>query len=1363
MGLIGKEIVQSRIWIDPNPTPPPNLNYKYTYPKTVFDAVRKDMNDENSPTLSQMIDLIFKELKSKQPIFAAKPANYLMTFAGTAGAVGAVKISQDIPWDPEQQRSDQIPSEKAVGELLMKLGIVNPDGSVDGGEGKKVRWADIIGRPNSYNSLGMNEDGFVIQKAITEAINAINNQIDQNEEDCNTKFITVNKRIDDHNAADNPHGITLDKLGGVSQEALKFHLDAVNPHGINAATIGLDKVNNTSDLDKPISIATQEALDAINKLLDNMTDDLGGLKFVVDIEYVQSTGKLTWIYNDGSEMSLIIPVDGLVDEIRYDKDTKELVVMELGGHQNRVDVSDLFIRYIGSIADNITVEIIGDQITGEQTVKATINPRSITDESMADNSVITRLIMDQSVTTEKIKDLSITTIKYEDGSITTEKLAEAVITNSKLADRSVDGRSLFSSSTPERILAVKDADSNPVWTQVVSEMIANDAVETRNIIKAAVTSDKLADASVITSKIDNDAVTSDKLAINSVTNDKIANGTIAGNKLVENPVFNGVPKISKRPEADSNSNEIPDTRWVRDHTSSIVINNSNLDDRIVDGRVLFSSNMKNRALVVLKANQDPVWGLINNGMMDVDAIDNVNIKNLAITKEKINDKSIEQRHISVKAVHTDHIADDAVTSDKLFKSNMGNRVLAALNDNGNPVYSQVNRAMIEYNAISAMQIEDRSITLAKLESSDVSQRVLGVGLSNTNPEWMQVSNKMIADRAVDGRSLFTSPSENMVLAVSTPGVDPAWLKINGQMLHERVIDRQHIKYGAVYTEHLQEKIIESRHIMDWTIQSNNIAPRAITGIELFTSPVPNRVLAVTTMPYSNPDWLQVTSPMIEDLAITKEKIFQSDHPYRVLGATQAGVPPEYTMITHQFIVDGTIIPNKLVHDFVLFGTPELTVHPKDESDNFQIPSTRWVRRTIASIMKDFNPEILFDTIDSTMIKNHSIDGTKLMTHPYGPRVLGITAANEDVEFILIEEDLIVNGAVTTNKLQRSIHLLGSPTVEIRPAPHASDAAGGGQLIPDCQWVLDRINEASFGGGGGGGSTGPSISIGPIKADTIGDIVDGIITPTAAGPATLKDAITGETFTIGGMSDDTIKGILDGTIEPSPSGTVTISGSGGSSGGGGGTSGGELLPNSIITEYLMDRSVTASKLFTTEFSNRVLAVVDPNTDPQYVKVTKAMLEDSRLIDANRFFTSDKDDVILGIRGKGTNAQWLKISNPMLENDIIKTDQLVDRCVTTEKLANFCITSDKLSMTAIIRSSHIFDGSITTEKIFDKAVENSKIADHTITGDKIAYNTEIPAYTRVTTHTDYERASIRNTVLSPNAPSGGENGLIWFRYI
>lgn len=50
-----------------------------------------------------------------------------------------------------------------------------------------------------------------------------------------------------------------------------------NPHGVTAAQIGLGSVDNTADLDKPIGTATQEALDAINTQLGNISSVLDAI------------------------------------------------------------------------------------------------------------------------------------------------------------------------------------------------------------------------------------------------------------------------------------------------------------------------------------------------------------------------------------------------------------------------------------------------------------------------------------------------------------------------------------------------------------------------------------------------------------------------------------------------------------------------------------------------------------------------------------------------------------------------------------------------------------------------------------------------------------------------------------------------------------------------------------------------------------------------------------------------------------------------------------------------------------------------------------------------------------------------------
>lgn len=63
----------------------------------------------------------------------------------------------------------------------------------------------------------------------------------------------------------------------IINNGLQEHKSAENPHGITKKTIGLDKVDNTSDLDKPISKAVQNALDekADKDEIQAIRDELG--------------------------------------------------------------------------------------------------------------------------------------------------------------------------------------------------------------------------------------------------------------------------------------------------------------------------------------------------------------------------------------------------------------------------------------------------------------------------------------------------------------------------------------------------------------------------------------------------------------------------------------------------------------------------------------------------------------------------------------------------------------------------------------------------------------------------------------------------------------------------------------------------------------------------------------------------------------------------------------------------------------------------------------------------------------------------------------------------------------------------------
>jgi hypothetical protein len=72
-------------------------------------------------------------------------------------------------------------------------------------------------------------------------------------------------------------GDSYKEIGGKDEDLRNqfiIHTSSLNPHNITKEKIGLSYVDNTSDLDKPISIATQEALDSLNSSLTGISVSL---------------------------------------------------------------------------------------------------------------------------------------------------------------------------------------------------------------------------------------------------------------------------------------------------------------------------------------------------------------------------------------------------------------------------------------------------------------------------------------------------------------------------------------------------------------------------------------------------------------------------------------------------------------------------------------------------------------------------------------------------------------------------------------------------------------------------------------------------------------------------------------------------------------------------------------------------------------------------------------------------------------------------------------------------------------------------------------------------------------------------------
>lgn len=163
------------------------------------------------------------------------------------------------------------------------------------------------------NSLEQTIEG--VGQQFTDLNNAFNQHKTSNE----TSFSDVNTLITNHTTASNPHGITPEKIGaaeathshaisqvgGLSDRLTTIESNATtlsstvstlssnfdthtaskeNPHAVTKAQVGLGNVDNTSDANKPVSTATQNALNlkADKTALEALSTTVNGNQSAVD-------------------------------------------------------------------------------------------------------------------------------------------------------------------------------------------------------------------------------------------------------------------------------------------------------------------------------------------------------------------------------------------------------------------------------------------------------------------------------------------------------------------------------------------------------------------------------------------------------------------------------------------------------------------------------------------------------------------------------------------------------------------------------------------------------------------------------------------------------------------------------------------------------------------------------------------------------------------------------------------------------------------------------------------------------------------------------------------------------------------------
>ena len=813
MGIIGREIIQSRVW--PNEIIEKSGNYKEVFPITVMEAVKREIgSEENLLNIIENMERIIANMQLKLP---AKGAEQLVTYGGHSGEVGSIGITTHIRVD--NPSNDFIPTEKAVANYLIDLGFVDDGGNVS--TAQRIRWANIIGRPMVYSTTGQNMDGYMTQKAITDQFNILTNRI--NSIDLGSDVNELSGLISDHIQDQfNPHHVSLAQLGGVSTDNFTAHIENTNnPHQVTKEQLNLGNVDNTSDLNKPISTAVQlkftELEESINLLFDSTE------QFTSINQQLQRLNSHLIDFNNPHQVTLAqlngVSNSSFNDHITNYANPHQVTKTQigLGNVDNTSDLNKPISTATQSAIDDINENI--SDINNDISEINSILDTPFTGEQLADNCITTDKIVDKAITVNKIQDSGnnkvlisnlgevswdkISTNELKDNIITSNKIVNEAITVDKIANANVDSSKLASDlvlyGDPSRltdiedlsinnnnlvtakwvnaqlfdtsriiqsdinntILSTIDSENPPIWSKITHEMLNDFIIEANNIKNLNITELKIANDSISTIKIKNNAITEDKILDNSITTNKIVDNAITSEKIFEAPE-SGLTLIS-----DNTNHPV-----YRRLTNLDV----DLGDQTIPVNKLESIDQPDRILAVISNNSDPIWTKVNSDMLRDKIVDGSKLFTSPVSNRVLAVENMYEDAFYTQ-VNTDMIKDDAVTSDKIA--------------DGSISYDHLSNNLLNSDWIESGNIKDESITANKLFRSEYPNRVLGViGDPYEPPQWVQVDTNMIADEAINGDKLWMSGiTENpyRVIGVTGPDVPPEYLMITGNFIVETSI------------------------------------------------------------------------------------------------------------------------------------------------------------------------------------------------------------------------------------------------------------------------------------------------------------------------------------------------------------------------------------------------------------------------------------------------------------------------------------------------------------------------------------------------------------------------------------------------
>ena len=604
--------------------------------------------------------------------------------------------------------------------------------------------------------------------------------------------------------------------------------------------LGLNNVDNTSDVNKPISIATQTALNDKAPLASpsltgtplsptappgTNSNQIATTAFVASAIAVATIpdattttkGKFKLAGDLGGTADLPIIQNGAVTTTKIASGgNNKVLVTDNAGAVAWIDKDDF-----GVMADQISIEGLGTTaspfkvkdlgIVTNKLAAAAVTPNKIA--LGANNTVLVTDFMGNVVWIDsnafgavadmtsieglgttaspfKVKDLGIITDKLAENAVTTIKIANAAVTTTKIASGGND-KVLVTDNTgvvtwldATAFGAVADMSTIEGAGTTASPFKVKDlGIITAKIADAAVTTAKIADLNVTTSKIADANVTNAKLADLNVTTNKLANAAVTPTKI-----------------ASGGNNKV----LVTDNTGVVAWIDGTAFGAVADmisieGAGTTASPFKVKDLGIITAK-------LADGAVTTDKIADLNV-----TTNKVANNAVETAKIKDLNVTTTKLADAAVTTAKIA-SGGNNKVLVT--DNTGAV------AWIDGAAFGAVAdmttIEGAGTTASPFKVKDLG--IITAKLADNAVTTIKIANAAVTTSKIADSNVTTTKIADANVTNAKLGADA--------VTTDKILD------GTIVVNDLANNAVETAKIKDLNVTTNKLADAAVTTAKI---------------------------------------------------------------------------------------------------------------------------------------------------------------------------------------------------------------------------------------------------------------------------------------------------------------------------------------------------------------------------------------------------------------------------------------------------------------------------------------------------------------------------------------------------